>query len=80
MNLTEKQRPVLTTLYNMLSGYFKTTKTEILSCFKKSEHNFVKETLDYLEVRGIIYKEGYRYYIRWDLFNDAMINNSYENS
>lgn len=65
---------VLTVVYNMLSGYFKTTQTEILSCFKKKQHTEVKAALNGLLSTGIMYWVDRRYYINWESFKDEMIN------
>lgn len=75
---------VLTILYNMSSGHFSTTRTEILSCFPCEEHGQVHEAIDELINDDLVYSlsmrndigqfVGVQHYINWGKFEDDMID------
>lgn len=77
-NMTREETVVLTTLYNMLSGHFKTNKKAILTCFDPSKHKEVINALLMLKSKSIIYINetpfDWNHYINWDVFKDEMIN------
>lgn len=76
----------LTVIYNMLSGHFSTTRTEILTCFPCEKHKEVHTAIEDLKKAGILYSEmvrtelgcfyGICHFIDWEKFNDDMINQS----
>lgn len=80
------KKKVLTVLYNILSGHFSTTRTEILSCFPCEDHKEVHEAIEALKKDGILYSQSMRYdtgqfagvqhYIDWEKFEDGMIDQS----
>lgn len=82
----EIKTKVLTTLYNMSSGHFSTTRTEILTLFPCNEHKAVHEAIEELKKDNIIYScsvrndlgmfKGIQHYINWSNFSDDMIDQS----
>lgn len=79
-------KKVLTVLYNMSSGNFSTTRTEILTCFPCNEHKVVHETIKELVKENIVHAipmrnslghfKGIQHYINWEKFTDDMIDQS----
>lgn len=77
---------VLTTLYNMCSGHFSTTRTEILTCFHCNEHKEVHEAIEELINDKLVFAipsrnnlgqlKGVVHLINWGNFSDDMIGQS----
>ncbi|MCS4164423.1 hypothetical protein [Sphingobacterium sp. BIGb0116] len=80
------KKKVLTVIYNMSSGNFSTTRTEILTCFPCNEHKVVHEAIEDLKKDDIVlaipmrnclgHFQGVQHYINWDKFTDDMIDQS----
>lgn len=83
INMTREETVVLTTLYNMLSGHFKTNKKAILTCFDPSKHQEVINALLSLRSKRIVYIDeypfGWNHCIDWDIFKEEMIDQELRN-
>lgn len=76
--MTREERIILTTLYNMCSGHFRTNRVDILECFEPSKRKVVLDALTSLKLKGIVYINDnpgdWNHYINWDVFKDEMID------